>query len=386
AFLVPFVFVLDPQGSALLLQFGKGLGWMDAAEVTLKTAAGMDAIENSRVALDAQIDPADIMLALEQLTGIKAQLDDQERLLSLEAALSERVVGQDEAIGAVSDAIRRARAGLKDANRPIGSFMFLGPSGVGKTELAKALAALLFDDENAMVRLDMSEYHERHTISRMIGAPPGYVGYDAGGQLTEPVRKKPYILVLFDEIEKAHPDVHAILLQIMDDGRLTDSQGRTVDFRNTVIIMTGNVGSAFYRAEPELGREKVAAAVMEEAREAFRPEFLGRVDEIIIFRSLQPETMRLIVEIQVKKLNRKLKDQGMGIAVADALKDHLARAGYAPELGARPMTGALRRLIEQPLSRAIIAGEFKAGDMIVAEMAADGMTAVFSKAAPQGPA
>ncbi len=357
-----------------------------ATAIKLKTAAGMDAIENSRVALDAQIDPADIMLALEQLTGIKAQLDDQERLLSLEAALSERVVGQDEAIGAVSDAIRRARAGLKDANRPIGSFMFLGPSGVGKTELAKALAALLFDDENAMVRLDMSEYHERHTISRMIGAPPGYVGYDAGGQLTEPVRKKPYILVLFDEIEKAHPDVHAILLQIMDDGRLTDSQGRTVDFRNTVIIMTGNVGSAFYRAEPELGREKVAAAVMEEAREAFRPEFLGRVDEIIIFRSLQPETMRLIVEIQVKKLNRKLKDQGMGIAVADALKDHLARAGYAPELGARPMTGALRRLIEQPLSRAIIAGEFKAGDMIVAEMAADGMTAVFSKAASQGPA
>jgi energy-coupling factor transporter ATP-binding protein EcfA2 len=357
-----------------------------ATAIKLKTAGGMDAIENSRVAQDAQIDGADIMLALEQLTGIKAQLDDQERLLSLETALAERVVGQNEAISAVSDAIRRARAGLKDANRPIGSFMFLGPSGVGKTELAKALAALLFDDENAMVRLDMSEYHERHTISRMIGAPPGYVGYDAGGQLTEPVRKKPYVLVLFDEIEKAHPDVHAILLQIMDDGRLTDSQGRTVDFRNTVIIMTGNVGSAFYRAEPELGSAKVAAAVMEEAREVFRPEFLGRVDEIIIFRSLQPESMRLIVEIQVKKLNRKLKDQGMSIAPSEALKDHLARAGYAPELGARPMAGALRRLIEQPLSRAIIAGEFKTGDSIVADMAADGTTAVFSKAAPQAPA
>ncbi len=351
-----------------------------ATAIKLKGAAGLDAIENSRVEGDAQIDPADIMLALEQLTGIKAQLDDQERLLNLEASLAERVVGQDQAIAAVADAIRRARAGLKDANRPIGSFMFLGPSGVGKTELAKALAAFLFDDENAMVRLDMSEYHERHTISRMIGAPPGYVGYDAGGQLTEPVRKKPYILVLFDEIEKAHPDVHAILLQIMDDGRLTDSQGRRVDFRNTVVIMTGNVGSSYFRAEPELGWEKVSAAVLEEAREVFRPEFLGRIDELLVFRSLGIEAMGLIVEIQLKKLNRKLKEQGMGIELEPALKEHLAKAGYAPELGARPMAGALRRLIEQPLSRAIIAGEFKAGDQILATLGPDGIQAVFRKA------
>ena len=258
----------------------------------------------------------------------------------------------------------------------------MGPSGVGKTELAKALAEFLFDDEHAMVRLDMSEYHERHTISRLIGAPPGYVGYDAGGQLTEPVRKKPYQLVLFDEIEKAHQDVHAILLQIMEDGRLTDSQGRTVDFRNTVIIMTGNVGSEFYRVEADIGKEKVEEAVREEAREAFRPEFLGRVDEFLVFNSLGPDVMRLIVDIQSRKLSKRLREQNMKIKLTDALKDQLARAGYAPELGARPLRGAIRRQIEQPLSRAIIEGRFGSGDAIVADLGHDGET-VFSKAEVQ---
>ncbi len=356
-----------------------------ATAIKVRMAGGMTALHDERVSPTPSIDRDDILLALERITGIKAQLDEQTKLLAIEDHLRQRVVGQDEAIAAVADAIRRARVGLKDANRPIGSFIFMGPSGVGKTELAKALAEFLFDDEDAMIRLDMSEYHERHTISRLIGAPPGYVGYDEGGQLTEPVRKKPYVLVLFDEIEKAHPDVHAILLQIMDDGRLTDSRGRTVDFRNTVVIMTGNVGSEYFRAEPEVGRAKVVEAVREEAREAFRPEFLGRVDEFIIFNSLGADSMRLIVDIQEKKLNRKLAEQGMGIRFSDALKDHLARAGYAPELGARPLTGAIRRMIERPLSRRIIEGAFAAGDTIAADVG-DGETAAFAKAESEGDA
>ncbi len=345
-----------------------------AAAIKLRSAEGMDAVSDHRVTPEPRIDTEDVMLALERISGIKAQLDDQEKLLGLEDQLRKRVVGQDHAIEAIADAIRRARAGLKDPGRPIGSFVFMGPSGVGKTELAKALAELLFDDEHTMVRLDMSEYHERHTISRLIGAPPGYVGYDAGGQLTEPVRKKPYQLVLFDEIEKAHPDVHAILLQIMEDGRLTDSQGRTVDFRNTVVIMTGNVGSEYYRLEDEIGREKVDEAVREEVRHAFRPEFLGRVDELLIFNSLSQEVMRLIVDIQARKLTRRLAEQDMSIELDAALKDQLARAGYAPELGARPLRGAIRRQIEQPLSRAIIEGRFGAGDAILASLGPDGET------------
>ncbi|MCB0215872.1 MAG: AAA family ATPase [Chloroflexi bacterium] len=359
-----------PAGAVRLIQEA-------AAAIRLRASEGMSAISDARVKAEPGIDADDVMLALERISGIKAQLDDQQKLLHIEDALRERVVGQDEAITAIADAIRRARAGLKDPGRPIGTFIFMGPSGVGKTELAKALADYLFDDENAMVRLDMSEYHERHTISRLIGAPPGYVGYDAGGQLTEPVRKKPYQLVLFDELEKAHPDVHAILLQIMEDGRLTDSQGRTVDFRNTVVIMTGNVGSEYYRLEAELGRDQVEAAVREEARHAFRPEFLGRVDEFLVFNSLGPEVMRLIVDIQARKLSRRLAEQGMQIELADALKEQLAQAGYAPELGARPLRGAIRRQIEQPLSRAIIEGRFKNGDRILADLGPDGDT-VFS--------
>jgi ATP-dependent Clp protease ATP-binding subunit ClpA len=358
-----------------------------ATAIKVRAAAGMGALQDDRVSPAPELDPDDVLYALERLTGIKAQLDDQAKLLGIEAALHRRVVGQDQAITALADAIRRARAGLKDPGRPIGTFIFMGPSGVGKTELARALAEFLFDDENAMVRLDMSEYHERHTISRLIGAPPGYVGYDEGGQLTEPIRRKPYQIVLFDEIEKAHPDVHNALLQIMEDGRLTDSRGRTVDFRNTVIIMTGNVGSEYFRLEGELGREKVEEAVREEARQVFRPEFLGRVDDFIIFRSLGPAEMRQIVDLQLAGLNKKLGAQGLSIVCSEALCKHLAEAGYAPELGARPLRGQVRTLIEQPLARLIIQGTVSAGQTVAAELAGDGTVAFStSPAAPEAKA
>lgn len=355
-----------PGGAIRLIQ--------DAATaIKVRRSAGMQALHDERVQGTATtIGADDIVLALERLSGIKAHLDDRDRLLSLEDRLRERVVGQDEAIGAVADVIRRARAGLKDPNRPIGSFVFMGPSGVGKTELAKALAELLFDDERAMVRVDMSEYQEKHSVSRLIGAPPGYVGFEAGGQLTEPVRRKPYQLVLFDEIEKANPGVHTVLLQILDDGRLTDSRGRTADFRHTVVIMTGNVGSEYFRVEAEIGRDRVVEAVREEMREAFPPEFLGRVDDIIVFNSLDAASMALIVRIMAKKLDRKLAAQGMHIRFSEALSAHLAEAGYAPELGARPLAGQISRLIERPLSRAIIEGRFAAGDTIHADFGADG--------------
>jgi hypothetical protein len=353
-----------------------------ATAIKVSASSGMEALEDSRVAPQPSIDADDVVLALEHLTGIKARVDDQARLLNLEDFLRQRVVGQDEAVHAVADAVRRARAGLKDPARPIGSFMFLGPSGVGKTELAKALAEFLFDDERALLRLDMSEYQEKHMVSRLIGAPPGYVGYDAGGQLTEPVLKKPYQLVLFDEIEKAHPDVLNTLLQIMDDGRLTDSRGRTVDFRNTVIIMTGNVGSQYFRALPEVGRDKVIEAVREESREVFRPEFLGRIDDLIIFNSLTPKEMRLIVDIQERKLDKTLREQGIAMRFSDALKMSLAETGYAPELGARPLRNEIRTRVERPLSRLLIEGKFKSGDKLLADLGPDGAV-TFAADAPE---
>jgi len=367
-----------PAGAIRLIQEA-------ATAIKLRASDGMASLQDARVDVAPTIDSDDIVLALERLAGIRAHLDDRERLLQLEDRLRERVVGQDQAIGAVADAIRRARAGLKDANRPIGSFLFMGPSGVGKTELAKALAELLFDDEHAMVRVDMSEYQEKHSISRLIGAPPGYVGFEAGGQLTEPVRRKPYQLVLFDEIEKAHPNVHTLLLQTMDDGRLTDSHGRTVDFRHTVVIMTGNVGSEYFRVEEELGREAVEAAVREAIRDAFPPEFIGRVDDFIVFNSLDAEAMELIVGIMLRKLERKLAEQDLDIDFSPELSAFLARAGYAPELGARPLRGQISRLVERPLAREIIAGRFDPGDSILADLAgAEGDPKVaFSKRQPQ---
>ncbi len=354
-----------PAGAIRLLQEA-------ATAIKVRTADGLGDLADPRVEAGPSLDADDVAFALERLTGVEATLDEAQRLLGMEDALRRRVVGQDHAVAAVADAVRRARTGLKDLTRPIGSFLFLGPSGVGKTELAKALAAFLFDDERAMVRLDMSEYQERHTVSRLVGAPPGYVGFDAGGQLTEPVRRKPYQLVLFDEVEKAHPDVLNVLLQIMDDGRLTDSRGRTVDFRHTLVIMTGNVGSEYFRLEEEIGTDKVEAAVREEARSVFRPEFLGRIDEFLVFHTLSPEAMKLIVGIQEGQLNRKLADRGLAITFSEALRTDLATAGYARELGARPLKGEIRNRIELPLSRSLLEGKFADGGRLVADLDADG--------------
>ncbi|MFN2157874.1 MAG: AAA family ATPase, partial [Anaerolineae bacterium] len=282
--------------------------------------------------------------------------------LHMEERLHLRVVGQDDAVRIVSNAVRRSRAGLQDPNRPIGSFMFLGPTGVGKTELARALAEFLFDDEDAMVRIDMSEYQERHTVARLIGAPPGYIGYEEGGQLTEAVRRRPYSVVLFDEIEKAHIEVFNVLLQVLDDGRLTDGHGRTVDFKNTVLIMTSNVGSQYIRdlTDDEAIRERVMAAL----REQFRPEFLNRLDEIVLFHSLTREHLIEIVDIQLERLRRLLADRKIEIELSDAAKAKLARDGYDPAYGARPLKRVIQRELQDPLALAILQGRFSDGDRV----------------------
>jgi ATP-dependent Clp protease ATP-binding subunit ClpB len=290
------------------------------------------------------------------------------KLLHLEEELHQRVVGQDEAVTAVSEAVLRARSGLKDPNRPIGSFIFLGPTGVGKTELARALAAFLFDDEHAMIRIDMSEYQEKHTVARLIGAPPGYVGYEEGGQLTEAVRRRPYSVILFDEIEKAHHDVFNVMLQILDDGRLTDGQGRTVNFKNTIVIMTSNIGShrileyrGAFEGEPY---ERMKQAVLEEMRSNFRPEFLNRVDEIIVFHSLSEEHLKQIVEIQLEHLRSRLADRHITIELTDAARTHLVRSGYDPTYGARPLKRAIQKKIETPLARQVLAGTVRDGQTL----------------------
>ena len=289
------------------------------------------------------------------------------KLVRMEEALHERVVGQDEAIEAVSDAVRRARAGLGDPRRPIGSFLFLGPTGVGKTELARALAAFLFDDEHAMVRIDMSEYMEKFSVQRLIGAPPGYVGYDEGGQLTEAVRRRPYQVILFDEIEKAHPDVFNVLLQVLDDGRLTDGQGRTVDFKNTVVIMTSNVGSqaiAAYAGRPaagEAGYEAMKREVLGMLRGTFRPEFLNRVDEVIVFHALTEDDLARIVDLLLAELGRRLAGHDLAIEVTPAARAVIAREGTDPTYGARPLKRTIQRLVENPLARALLRGEFRPG-------------------------
>ncbi|HLC35047.1 MAG TPA: AAA family ATPase [Anaerolineales bacterium] len=331
--------------------------------------------------LDDVVDENDIADVVAQWTGIpvtQMMETESEKLLHMEDRLHERIVGQDEAIHALSDAIRRSRSGLKDPRRPIGSFIFLGSSGVGKTELAKALAAFLFDDEDALVRIDMSEYREQHTASRMFGAPPGYVGYEEGGQLTEAVRRRPYRVVLFDEIEKAHPDVWNALLQILEDGRMTDGQGRAVDFRNTVLIMTSNLGTEFVKRSGSLGflrrgengesdgsHEKIEQAL----KSTFRPEFLNRIDEIIIFSPLKIEDMERIVNLQMQEIRSRLSEQGIAVELTEAARKWLAREGFDPAFGARPLRRALQKHVESPLSVMILEGKFKTGDTVVVDYA-----------------
>jgi ATP-dependent Clp protease ATP-binding subunit ClpB len=292
-----------------------------------------------------------------------------EKLIHMEDRIHERLVDQEEAVQAVADAVRRARAGMQDPNRPIGSFLFLGPTGVGKTELARALAEFLFDDEQAMIRLDMSEYQERHTVARLIGAPPGYVGYEEGGQLTEAVRRRPYAVVLFDEIEKAHPEVFNVLLQLLDDGRLTDGQGRVVSFRNTVIIMTSNIGSQWIK---ELGPERARDMVMDELNKTFRPEFLNRIDEIIIFRALSREDLNRIVDIQLRSLQKVLAHRRITLEVTEAAKQRLADEGYDPVYGARPLKRVIQKRIQNRLALEALQGRVKDGDHVVIDVAPDG--------------
>ncbi|HEX6174871.1 MAG TPA: ATP-dependent chaperone ClpB, partial [Candidatus Binatia bacterium] len=324
-------------------------------------------LQKDQKMLKEEVDAEDVAEVVAKWTGIpvsKMLEGDIQKLLKMEDRLKARVVGQPDAIHAVANAVRRARAGLQDENRPIGSFIFLGPTGVGKTELCRALAEFLFDDEQAMVRLDMSEFMEKHSVSRLIGAPPGYVGYEEGGYLTEAVRRRPYSVVLFDEIEKAHPEVFNALLQILEDGRMTDGQGRTVDFKNTVIIMTSNLGSQFIQDLADGNRKEMEARVTAALRDAFKPEFLNRIDEIIIFNSLGREEIKSIVEIQLKRLRQNLANRKMALEITDDAKELLAEKGYDPVYGARPLKRTIQRLIQDPLAVKILEGEFQEGDRV----------------------
>ena len=324
-------------------------------------------LQKNQKMLKEEVDAEDVAEVVAKWTGIpvaKMLEGEVQKLLTMEDRLKLRVIGQDSAIHAVSNAVRRARAGLQDSNRPIGSFIFLGPTGVGKTELCRALAEFLFDDEQAIVRLDMSEYMEKHSVSRLLGAPPGYVGYDEGGQLTEAVRRRPYSVVLFDEIEKAHPDVFNALLQVLEDGRMTDGQGRTVDFKNTVIIMTSNLGSQFIQELGAKDRKEMEQRVTAALREAFKPEFLNRVDETIIFSNLGRDEIKSIVEIQLKRLRRNLANRKLSLEITEQAKALLADKGYDPAYGARPLKRTIQRLIQDPLAVKILAGEFKEGDRV----------------------
>ncbi|MFX1357733.1 MAG: ATP-dependent chaperone ClpB [Promethearchaeota archaeon] len=327
----------------------------------------LDEIQKNKTMLKQEVDEEDIANIVSQWTGIPVSRmleGERQKLLKMEERLKERIIGQDDALKMISNAIRRARAGIQDPNRPIGSFIFMGPTGVGKTETAKALAEFLFDDENAMVRIDMSEYMEKHSVARLIGAPPGYVGYDEGGYLTEAVRRRPYSVILFDEIEKAHPEVFNILLQIMDDGRLTDGHGRTVDFKNTIIIMTSNVGSQYILESRGTDQIKNRELIFNTLKNYFRPEFLNRVDEIVIFNFLEKEQIKYIVDIQIKNLNKILSDHKIKIELTDKAKDLLAQKGFDPDYGARPLKRAIQNYIQNPLSLKLLEGEFLDYDLI----------------------
>ncbi len=355
------------------LKYGKLVG----LEQKLKEQeAALEERREQKALLKEEVDDEDIATVVSRWTGVpvsKLMEGEREKLLKLEDEIHKRLVDQDEAVRMVSDAILRARSGIKDPNRPIGSFIFLGPTGVGKTELARALAECLFDDEQAMVRIDMSEYMEKHTVARLIGAPPGYVGYEEGGQLTEAIRRKPFSVVLFDETEKAHHDVFNVLLQIIDDGRLTDSHGRTVDFKNTVVIMTSNIGSQFIldMGTSEDSYQQMKQKVLETLRDHFHPEFLNRVDEIMVFRALTQDQLEAIVEIQVSRLRERLQEKGINLEMTEEVKKHLAQVGYDPVYGARPLKRAIQRELETPIAKEMLRGAIDERDHVVAKMKGD---------------
>jgi len=344
------------------LQYGR------IPELEKQLAAADKAETQEMQLLRNKVTDEEIAEVVSKWTGIpvsKMLEGERDKLLRMEEALRRRVVGQDEAVIVVSNAIRRSRAGLSDPNRPNGSFLFLGPTGVGKTELTKALAGFLFDTDEAMVRIDMSEFMEKHSVARLIGAPPGYVGYEEGGYLTEAVRRKPYSVILLDEVEKAHPDVFNVLLQVLDDGRLTDGQGRTVDFRNTVIVMTSNLGSQMI--QEMAGEEKYDAmktAVMEVVGQHFRPEFINRVDDVVVFHPLGREQIRAIASLQVDILRSRLRERDIHLELSDAALDHLGKAGFDPVYGARPLKRAIQNQLENPLAQEILAGRFGPGDLV----------------------
>ena len=368
------------------LQYGK----LPELEAQLKHAEADTARQGDTKPklLRTQVGAEEIAEVVSRATGIpvsRMMQGERDKLMHIEEKLHERVVGQDEAIVAVSDAIRRSRAGLSDPNRPYGSFMFLGPTGVGKTELCKALAGFLFDADDHMIRIDMSEFMEKHSVARLIGAPPGYVGYDEGGYLTEAVRRKPYSVILFDEIEKAHPDVFNVLLQVLDDGRMTDGQGRTVDFKNTVIVMTSNLGSHKIQSMDSDDPGVVKLAVMAEVRSHFRPEFINRIDEIVVFHALDDNNIGSIAKIQLKHLEERLAKMEMTLDVSPGALQKIAEAGYDPVYGARPLKRAIQQEIENPLSKLILSGKFGPKDLIAVRVR-DGHLVFDNTAEPAEPA
>jgi len=343
-----------------------------------KKLKSIEAAEGKGAMVEEAVTADHVAQVVSRWTGVPVEKmleGEKEKLLRMEEQLSKRVIGQEEAVRAVSTAVRRARAGLQDPHRPIGSFMFLGPTGVGKTELTKALAEYLFDDETAMIRIDMSEYMEKHSVARLIGAPPGYVGYEEGGALTEAVRRRPYQVVLFDEIEKAHPDVFNVLLQVLDDGRLTDGQGHTVDFRNTLIVMTSNLGSEYLANQPEgQDTDAVRDQVMAVVRANFRPEFLNRIDEIILFHRLKRSEMSKIVEIQMSRLRKLLEDRKITIVLEPSAREWLADKGYDPVYGARPLKRVIQKFVQDPLAELILSGGIKDGEKVVVSAGKQGLT------------
>jgi ATP-dependent Clp protease ATP-binding subunit ClpB len=353
---------------------------LEEAERALKSLQAAGSFLKEEVGSE---DVADVVASWTGIPVSRMMEDEMQRLTQLEDHLHERVVNQDEAVTAVANAVRRSRAGLQDPNRPVGSFIFLGPTGVGKTETARALAEFLFDDEDAMVRLDMSEYMERHAVSRLMGAPPGYVGYEEGGQLTEAVRRRPYSVVLFDEIEKAHPEVFNALLQILDDGRLTDGQGRTVDFRNSVLIMTSNIGSPYILEHTGEDWGVVEKAVRQALMKGFRPEFLNRIDEVLVFRPLTRDDLERVVELQLRRLAGLLGEREVHLEVSPAARRRIAEEGYDPAFGARPMKRAIQQLVSDPLAMAFLEGRFEDGDSITVDVGDDGRLD-FSSDGPSG--